>query len=566
MKKILFLFTFFALVSPHFASAQTSEAIEDYQTQITIFKDSSIRVKETIVYDFGNNQRHGIYRNIPYKYKARGGNYTLRLANFTVFKNGQAEPFSKSRQNSEIQLKIGDADILVTGRQTYSIEYSVSRAINYFADHDELYWNAIGTGWEIPIQKASATVILPDNAKGQNLFCFTGIDQSTQTNCKITSQENTISFVTNDPLEPQEGLTIVAGLEKNILTEPTKLQKWLWIIQDNIILGLPLLVFTIMFWLWRKYGKDPKTKKPIVAQYEPPKNFSPLSTGILVDYSANNQDISAEIIYLATSGYIHINRLETKKLLIFTGVDYELKKLKEAGADMSTAGKVLFSSLFKDSETIKLSELKSNKKFGKEILEAKNKTTAELVAQGYFPRNPHTLRTVFIILGGIIAIWGTMVIASIFGLFGAGASIISAIIIIFFGALMPTRTAKGVSTRNHILGLKEYLSVAEKDRLAFHNAPEKNPALFEKLLPYAIALGVDKAWSKQFQDIYKTNPSWYSDSTGANFNAYAFSNSVGDFSSSLNSAIGTSTTASSGGSGSGGSSGGGFGGGGGGSW
>jgi len=86
------------------------------------------------------------------------------------------------------------------------------------------------------------------------------------------------------------------------------------------------------------------------------------------------------------------------------------------------------------------------------------------------------------------------------------------------------------------------------------------------LLPYAIALGVDKAWSKQFQDIYKTNPSWYSDSTGANFNAYAFSNSVGDFSSSLNSAIGTSTTASSGGSGSGGSSGGGFGGGGGGSW
>jgi uncharacterized membrane protein len=145
--------------------------------------------------------------------------------------------------------------------------------------------------------------------------------------------------------------------------------------------------------------------------------------------------------------------------------------------------------------------------------------------------------------------------------------VVSGLIIAGFGFLMPNRTIKGVETRALILGLKEYLNTAEKDRLEFHNAPEKKPEVFEKLLPFAIALKVDKAWAKQFENIYKTNPSWYSDSSGHAFNAYFLSSSLGDFSSSLNSAVASTTaSASSGGSGFSGGGGGGFGGGGGGSW
>jgi uncharacterized membrane protein YgcG len=172
-----------------------------------------------------------------------------------------------------------------------------------------------------------------------------------------------------------------------------------------------------------------------------------------------------------------------------------------------------------------------------------------------------------VIIGIILGIWGSIFMAAIFGFYGGLASAISGLIIAGFGFLMPNRTVKGVEARALILGLKEYMNVAEKDRMKFHNAPEKNPQLFEKLLPFAIALKVDKAWAKQFEEIYKSNPSWYSDSSGHAFNAYFLSSSLGDFSSSLNSAVASTTTsASSGGSGFSGGGGGGFGGGGGGSW
>ena len=143
---------------------------------------------------------------------------------------------------------------------------------------------------------------------------------------------------------------------------------------------------------------------------------------------------------------------------------------------------------------------------------------------------------------------------------------------------MPAKTRQGVLAYEHILGLKMYLSVAEKDRLDFHNSPKnltptvknmptKTAAHFENLLPYAMALGVHKEWSEQFKDIYQQSTNWYSDGTGSHFTSIALANNLIDFSASANTAIAsTPSSASGGGSGFSGGGGGGFGGGGGGSW
>ena len=133
---------------------------------------------------------------------------------------------------------------------------------------------------------------------------------------------------------------------------------------------------------------------------------------------------------------------------------------------------------------------------------------------------------------------------------------------------MPKKTRQGVLAKEHILGLKQYLTVAEKDRIKFHNAPEKNPEHFEKLLPYAMVLGVERDWAKQFEGIYNKQPDCYNDSSGVPFSALVLSNSLDSFQTKANSALASRpSSASSGGSGfSGGVSGGGFGGGGGGSW
>jgi uncharacterized membrane protein YgcG len=139
-----------------------------------------------------------------------------------------------------------------------------------------------------------------------------------------------------------------------------------------------------------------------------------------------------------------------------------------------------------------------------------------------------------------------------------------AAIVLLFGLVMPKVTTLGAIAREKIKGLKMYMEVAEKDRINFHNAPEKKPEVFEMLLPFAMVLGVEKAWAQQFEGIYTQNPGWYSGGTGP-FMPVVFVGNLHSFSAAASSTL---TSAPSGGSGVGGGgfSGGGFGGGGGGSW
>jgi uncharacterized membrane protein len=146
---------------------------------------------------------------------------------------------------------------------------------------------------------------------------------------------------------------------------------------------------------------------------------------------------------------------------------------------------------------------------------------------------------------------------------------------VLFYHLLKAPTRAGRRVLDTIEGFAVFLSATEKDRLAMLNPPEKTPELFERYLPYALALDLEQAWSEQFSDILSAaaaekggagySPIWYS---GTAFSAL----SAGDFASSLggsfSDAISSSSTApgSGSGSGGGGSSGGGGGGGGGGGW
>jgi uncharacterized membrane protein len=124
-----------------------------------------------------------------------------------------------------------------------------------------------------------------------------------------------------------------------------------------------------------------------------------------------------------------------------------------------------------------------------------------------------------------------------------------------------------------ILGLSEYISRAEVDRLEFHNAPAKSPALFEKLLPYAIALNLTKVWTRQFDGLLSEPPQWYAGSSlTPGFNAVFFSHTLANMTGSMQRTFMSAPRSSGksawsgGGSFGGGFSGGGFGGGGGGGW
>ena len=272
MKKVILLFTvFFWLFLGQAVLA--SEKINNFNVFIKINSDSSINVEEKIDYDFGFEQRHGIFREIPIKYKARGGNYNLRISGIEVLdEKNQSYNFEVSYLGRYTKIKIGDADKFVSGKKMYNIQYKIKRAINYFDSYDELYWNATGDEWEVPIGNSKVIVSLPQKVKAGNLqkTCFAGYFGS-DAECDLYEYDcygehclaNAVVFE-QDFLNPGEGLTVVVGFPKDLVVQPSAFQIFLETLRDNWILFLPFVVFLVCFYLWYERGRDPEYRAAVL--------------------------------------------------------------------------------------------------------------------------------------------------------------------------------------------------------------------------------------------------------------------------------------------------------------
>ncbi|MDO8516256.1 MAG: DUF2207 domain-containing protein [bacterium] len=557
------------------ANVVRAEVINTFAATVDINPDSSVDVTELIVYDFGANARHGIFREIPVRYARDTGTYTLTLSDIKVRDNlGEPYVFAVSHDGANEIIRIGDPDKTVTDRHAYIISYTVLGAINYFGDHDELYWNVTGNDWEVPMGSAAAKVTYPP-ASSASSTCFRGAIGSTET-CASTRESSTTIIFSGGALESREGLTIVIGLPKGVLTKPLPVNiassRAKNALTKNFIWLLPIVTFFVMLYLWYKNGRDESGRGTIVPQYEPPEGLTPAGVGFIMNERMKDSDISAEIIDLARRGYILVTAKEKDALLFGKTNTYSLTRLKPEADISSEFERELMTHLFagKASEerpTVELLELKN--KFYKDMKVLKHTLSQELTTQGYFKKNPESVRSLYryISVGVVVgAFIGTQF--GIFSMSAFGALDVVGFIIFCAGGFMVARTEKGTLTKEYVLGLKDYIGTAEADRIKFHNAPAKNPKRFEELLAYAMIFGLEKEWAKQFEGIYNEPPKWYAGPAYAHgFNAGLFAGSMHDFSRASAAAL-ISTPGGHGGSGfgGGGSSGGGMGGGGGGSW
>lgn len=596
--KFLLIFSLFFASSLAQAAAASVEQIENYDVEIEILNDSNIYVTESIEYNFGNNQKHGIYRDIPVLQKNYKQN-PFKISDIKVTDaNGQAYKTKISKGVADVNIKIGDADKYVTGIKTYVISYKVEGAFLFAADSDNLFWNAIGTEWDVAILKNNITVYLPEALAEQQFEdkCYFGIRGST-TECPgafyVASSNNNdrveqIVFKTKS-LTAKQGVTVNLYFHKGTINQPPPPNAIIaWLKQFGFFFP-PIITFIFMLYWWATRGRDPKGRGTIVAQYEPPEDMMPAEMGVLQDETVDRHDFSAEIIYLAIQGYIKIKRIESKTFLS-KKEDFLLEKLKDSNSLTREYQKDLLENLFSkplslqkyaDLEVspeamavVKISDLKKDAyKWFKKVNKKIYQSTTE---KGYFDGDPkkikakYSLAFILVFIVFVILQSGGMGIAGYFGLNNIlgimwGMSFASiGLIIGVFGMAMPKRSLQGALAKEHILGLKEYINVAEKDRINFHNDPSLDPAFFEKLLPYAMVFKLEKKWAKKFEGIYLEEPSWYDSGQGSSFSAIALGSSLSDFSTSSANAM---TPASSGGGASGGGfSGGGGGGGGGGSW
>ncbi len=572
LRLAIFLFLMLNLiffVSPAFAQYFT---IDKFHSDIMIDKDSSVIVKETIDVEF-QQARHGIYREIPFKYRDDLGKLiTTPIKVLSVVDgSGKAWKYKVERSGPVIHVKIGDAKRYVDGKQTYVITYGVENVILFLKDHDELYWNVTGNYWKAPIKEASATVFLATKDKSKNLWAtgYTGGYGSKEKECSYETYENTGKFLAERNLNMGEGLTVAFGWDKALVFPPSSWKKFLWAIdlRENWVFLLPMISFFYMFTLWYRKGRDPRVKESVAVMYEPPKfdnkPLTPGEVGALIDEKLDPRDITSTIVGLAVKGYIKIE--ETKKEgILFDKTDYYLKKVKDPDESLTPFEKELMEDLVPAYQPGTLvSELKN--KFYTNLPRLKRMIYEDLVGKKYFLSSPEKVRNSYMTVAFVLTVFLIgilMILAAGAGIKSYVVGVLTGIPLFAFGRVMPAKTRTGASAYMDTLGFQEFMNRAEKDRL--ERMGDKN--LFAKFLPYAIALDVTDNWAKAFEGIYQEPPDWYVSPVGyRTFTPSAFTHSFSSMTSSLGSAM-FSAPRGSGGGGGGGFSGGGFGGGGGGSW
>lgn len=567
------------------ASAERRLVIEDFNADVQVGADGAISVTETIRPRFEGSW-NGIFRTIPVDYVTpQGFNYELRLEVDSVTdERGGELKYESSRERHYRKLKIfvpGAED----ARRTVVIRYRVTNGLKFFEEHDELYWNVTGDEWEVPIEHARAVIHLPRNVENVRTNVFTGGYGSTASNATVGPSaatlesrgpgDDVVTVETSRPLSFREGLTIAVAWNPGVIARPTASQKAATFAADNWILMLPVLVFAGMFWAWRRHGRDPR-RLPVAARYEPPESMTPAEIGTLADNSPDMRDITATIIDLAVRGYLRIEEKQEERLFgLVNSTDYTLSLLKPTPEwkDLAPYERHLllnvFSTTLRDpgsapSEpvaSVDVSDLKN--RFYKNVPKIKDQIFQRLIERGYYRRRPDHVRGWFLMAAGI-TLFASVWILGLLGLGGAGvmAGVLSAAIVAVFGWFMPARTIQGTRALEQVLGFEDFLDKVEGDR---YERIRSSPQMFERFLPFAMALGVERNWAKAFENIYTTQPSWYVGGRYAGFDTRLFASSLNGLSQSAGSAM-SSAPRSSGGSGSGGGgfSGGGFGGGGGG--
>jgi uncharacterized membrane protein YgcG len=571
LTRALLVFGAFFLAFP--LSAKDRRLLKFY-SEISVKPDSSVDVTENITFQFVGGPWQGIYRNIPVEYAGpRGLNYSLFLDVKSVTdENGNKLRYDSSRERQFRKLKIyvPNAD---NSTRTISIEYVVSDALRFFEDHDEFYWNVTGDEWPIPIEAARAHIVFPEGTANLRTNVFTGAYRSVGRNAVAEVVGTGVDVHTTSALGIHEGLSIAVAFEKGTVREPSRADRFFLYLRSNWPFGVPVAAFFLMFWLWWTRGRDPRLR-PIAAQYEPPDKLTPGEVGTLIDSSVDMRDITASIVDLAVRGYLVIE--EQKKdhpLGITHSKDYifHLKKSRNEWTELKAHEQELLGGIFAGGnagDSVALADL--HNRFYQNISAIKNQIFGSLVGHGYYARRPDSVRSTYILLGiviGFVLIWGGSRVASNLGMAPMPfivAGVVTAVVICAFGWFMPARTQSGARALEGILGFEDFLNHVEADRF---NRTIKTPEMFEKFLPFAMALGVEKNWSKAFQGIYTQPPQWYQGSYGPAFYPNMFVSDLNSMSVQAGSVLSSAPRSSEGSGfssdGGGGFSGGGFGGGGG---
>jgi uncharacterized membrane protein YgcG len=620
--------------------ALAAERILRFFSDVTVERNGDLAVAETIrVQSEQNAIRHGILRDFPTTYtRPDGSRVVVGFTVQSVTLDGAAVHWATEPMANGVRVRIGSADTTVsTGAHEFIIRYRTTRQIGFFPDYDELYWNATGTGWTFAIDVAETRITLPEAVPFRQAAFYTGPQGAKGQDATIvTRQPGQIVFRTTRALPPRNGLTVAAAWQKGLVAPPSPADQAGWWLQDNLpsaIAGLGLVAIVAFYaFAWSRVGRDPPAGT-IIPLFGPPDGMSAAAVRYVERMAFDARCFTAAIIELGVNAHLRLTGSGEGTVL------WRVDGGKPIGPGERAVESKLFAAnpsltLTQTNHTTLASATSALRD------SLKRKYDGTLFKDHYGWSGTGLVLTIALLLAVVFAIgtiydgdratalnigillplvpilagafliragrrratsrrsWGApmMVVgAALIALFAAGglavintggrgpldllpavaAYILAPLVLLGFHWLQAP-TAAGRAVMDHIEGFRLYLGTAEEDRLNALNPPDKTPELFERFLPYAIALDVENRWAERFAAVLAAAgtaavaSSWYDSNDRWGNDPVAFTRhldgALSQTIASASTAPGSSTSSDGGGSSGGGSSGGGGGGGGGSGW
>lgn len=566
-------------------AASEEEKILLFDSAADVHADGAVTVRERIsVRALGKEIRRGIIRVFPTDYRDQaGGTVRTDFELLSATLGGTKVPAAVERRGGDLEIRLGSADVFLDpGDHHYEIVYRTRGWTGFYDRHDELYWNVTGNDWVFPIEKAVFRISLPGGAPLTVWDAFTGFRGEKGKDFRRTAEG---TFETLRRLEPGEGFTVAAGWSKGIVSPPapgvTERLTMLLTGGKSLVMAFYAVLFCgYYFLMWHRRGRDPD-KRPVVPLFVPPEGIEPGFAGYFREMTYGPELLAADILQLAVKGVFRFAGKEEETVIFRTEKDLGelglspaekalaetlaagagpdgLKVTAAGGKTFHTAGQQHMKNCFQRSgayhsgnfgaifggllfflpmiwttlyiETPLFTDLLDTilvpvllfLSAGLIWLAALELSKAAS-GRRTFSRS-YVIGMAFLLLfagGGVLLTWNSLRLDPVV----AGGYVFVSAAVFFFGRILPARTERGARLAEGIEGLAMYLGTAERHRLALLNPPEETPELFEKLLPYALALGTAETWANSFSDILeraKYVPGWNESLPAGDFGRAAF--------------------------------------------
>ncbi|WP_439901782.1 DUF2207 family protein [Microbacterium azadirachtae] len=567
------------------ASADTNDfSYASWDAQYRLGRDAdgraALEVTETLVADFPEfDQNHGILRGLPTWYD--GAPLRLHVVSITDGA-GKALPYDDSETDNGIrQLKIGDPDVFQHGRTTYVIRYTMRDVVHRPTDRpiDEWYWNLLPLSSQQPIAHFSAQLSFAPEVGAAMIAapsCYVGPAGST-TPCTLSPATGGGFAVSQDDVPAGSGVTVSFPMKAGTFAqaparEPDPMTDVapypLAVLAALLAIGGPILGIGLLRRKGRQSGRG-----IVVAQYDVPDGLPPVLAAE-VEGRKGAAD-SAEIVHLAVRKAIRISDGASKPVLelVDPSIAPDPLDAEALGALFpgSPVGTTLHLEVPDDALVTRLKALSGSAHvaaFDRGLLTRRRSVLALVLSAIGLAAG---LGAVALAVPGMVVGRPAAIATFVVGIV---ASVVALVAVL---ASLPRRTVlttHGAETREYLLGVREYIRLAEADRIrmlqSYRGAQRRANGradvivLYERLLPYAMLFGLEREWGQVLAVQYERDhitPGWYYGYTGA-----SFANSLSGMNSSLSPTPTPSTSSSSSGSFGGGFSGGGGGGGSSGGW